>query len=391
MGSEWAERDDGEAYVVNGPVTTTPLAVAGAITLAPAPKTNRTYFGAAMGAGDANVDGVDDILVSPFLPATPTTPEETFLFLGPTTANRDADGADVKIEVRTPVDLEITNDVDGDAVNDVVIVADRAYVLSGTVSGSVVATLDATYAWAGGMSPTKVPMPIPVMDVEDMGDADGDGISELAMGSTQATEGVIWVVPGGLAAGAYDAQTEAIATIESSGEFASCMTSADVDGDGYGDIIAASPQVSEAATHDHFGAVYAFRGPHSGDMTEADADTTWESAGGAGKQMATGDFDADGTVDLAMGNAYGEYSQGFVFLAFGPIEDGTVDDAHLVSIPGKTHEWHGTSLGAVGDWTGDGADELLIGAQALGAVGIWGSGSTGGAYMLFSEDLYFAP
>ena len=67
---------------------------------------------------------------------------------------------------------------------------------------------------------------------------------------------------------------------------------------------------------------------------------------------------------------------------------GPLPPALLLSIPGITHEWHGTSLGAVGDWSGDGADELVIGAQALGAVGIWGAGSNGGAYVVFSEELY---
>jgi hypothetical protein len=204
---------------------------------------------------------------------------------------------------------------------------------------------------------------------------------------------VIWIVPGGLGAGTFVAETEAMATIESSGEFASCIATADYDADGYIDVISNAPQVSESVTHDHFGATYGYLGPLGGDLTDGDADTTWNSAGGTGKQMATGDFDGDGSVDLALGNPYGEYSQGFVFLDFGPIETGgaMIEDSTLLSIPGITHEWHGTSLGAVSDWSGDGADELVIGTQALGAVGIWGSGGNGGAYVVFSEDLYYAP
>ena len=288
--------------------------------------------------------------------------------------------------MRTPVDLEIVNDVDGDGVNDLVLAADAAYVISGALSGAVDAMTDATYAWTGAVGK----LPIPVMDVEDMGDVDGDGASELAMGSTQATEGQIWIVPGGLTPTSgmpYIAQDEALATIESSGEFASCMVTGDYDGDGTIDLITNSPQV-KTESNDHYGAVYAFLGPLSVALDpEVNAHTTWESAGGVGKQMAVGDFDGDDSLDIAMGNPYGEYDQGFVFVQFGLVT-GIRDDALLLSIPGITHEWHGTSLGAVGDWSGDGADELVIGAQAYGAVGIWGAGSNGGAYVVFSEEFY---
>jgi hypothetical protein len=247
---------------------------------------------------------------------------------------------------------------------------------------------DATYTFYG-----KAFMPVPdypIMDVERMGDANGDGIDDLAMASTQATQGLIWIVYGGLTPGMYSADKEAEATISSAGEFASCMVTADYNDDGYVDLIADAPEVSEDTTHDHFGAVYGFLGPLEGDMTEADADTDWESAGGAGKQMATGDFDGDDTVDLAMGNPYGEYAQGFVYVDLG-ITTGTIDDDDLIEVPGNLNEWHGRSLGAVADWSGDGGDDLVIGAQALGATGIWGAGGNGGAYMVFSEDLYAAP
>jgi hypothetical protein len=235
------------------------------------------------------------------------------------------------------------------------------------------------------------------MDVEELGDIDGDGFTDLAMGSTQATEGIVWIVPGGLGSGTFLAQDVDMATITSSGEFDSCMVAVDYDADGYGDLIADAPEVSESATHDHYGWVYGFLGDPTlrhappGGLTEADADTDWASEGGAGKQLAVGDFDGDNNVDLAMGNPYGEYAQGFVFVDFGPIESVTYDDDDLIEIPGLPNEWHGRSLGAVADWTGDGGDELVIGAQALGATGIWGSGGTGGAYVVWGEDLYAAP
>jgi hypothetical protein len=278
-------------------------------------------------------------------------------------------------------------DFDGDGASDFSVVGENTYIVSGALTGAIELSTDATQTWIGGSTGPPDFFPIPIMDVEK-GDMDGDGFVDLAMGSTQATEGVIWIVDGPVSAGSFSAQTEAVATIESSGEFASCMVTADYNNDGYVDLIADAPEVSESVTHDHFGAVYGFLGPLSGDLTEADADTDWESAGGAGKQMAVGDFDGNGDVDLAMGNPYGEYAQGFVFVDFGPLGTGTIQDSTLISIPGLPNEWHGRSLGAVSDWFGDGGDELVIGAQALGAVGIWGTGGNGGAYVVSGEELY---
>jgi len=304
----------------------------------------------------------------------------------------------VAIDVMTPVDLEVVGDFDGDSdtSNDIILVSDQVFVFNGSVSGSIGAT-DASQTWSGGDTGAPDHFPIPVMDVEELGDIDGDGFTDLAMGSTQATAGIVWIVPGGLGSGTFLAQDVDMATIESAGEFDSCMVTADISGDGTLDLIADAPEVSESTTHDHFGAVYGFLGETTlknappGGLTEADADTDWESEGGAGKQMAVGDFDGDANVDLAMGNPYGEYAQGFVFVDFGPIESATYSDDDLIEIPGLPNEWHGRSLGAVADWTGDGGDELVIGAQALGATGIWGSGGVGGAYVVNSEDLYYAP
>jgi hypothetical protein len=301
----------------------------------------------------------------------------------------------MSVGVLTPIDLEVAGDFDDDGASDVAFVSDNTYILSGTLSGSVVATMDEEYTFYG-----KAFMPVPdypIMDVEPMGDMTGDGIADLAMASTQATEGIIWIVPGGLASGMYSANAVAEATIAASGEFASCMVTADYDEDGTVDLITDAPEVSESVTHDHFGAVYGFTADtlmsSVATLDATDADTDWESAGGAGKQMAVGDFDGDGHVDLAMGNPYGEYAQGFVFVAFGmfPTGHATIADSTLLSIPGKLNEWHGRSLGAVADWSGDGGDDLVIGAQALGATGIWGTGGNGGAYMVYSEDLYAAP
>jgi hypothetical protein len=70
-------------------------------------------------------------------------------------------------------------------------------------------------------------------------------------------------------------------------------------------------------------------------------------------------------ISMAFGNPYGEYAQGFVFVDFNLSDTGvrTIFDTTLLEIPGLPNEWHGTSLGTVSDWSGDGADDLVIGAH----------------------------
>jgi glycosylphosphatidylinositol phospholipase D len=105
--------------------------------------------------------------------------------------------------------------------------------------------------------------------IRALGDHDGDGISEVAVGHDPSglDAGTLWVFPGDLAAGAWDAGEARIAEIVGvsddphfQGAYGAAlpMNTGDVDGDGIPDIAVGDPQQGDASSGmtSNMGAVY---------------------------------------------------------------------------------------------------------------------------------------
>jgi hypothetical protein len=106
-----------------------------------------------------------------------------------------------------------------------------------------------------------------------------------------------------------------------------------------------------------------------------------------GSEMTVGDFDGDGYNDLAVSDSYGntgasgQQQNGVVHLLYGPISTtGTLAQGRLIG--SNTFDHLGASLANIGDWSGDGVDDLLIGATHYNVTGdddgkvYWASGTT---------------
>ena len=274
-------------------------------------------------ADDLDGDGVGEVLFTRFY-ATSSVPS-AYIFAGTTTGSLTPEDADLTLTCGSVTCLgaraEGRSDVDGDGQADLVYAAGSAvsaYTFLGPITGDLLET-DAD--WSGSLSSgTYVDLAV--------GDLDQDGLPDVALGSGHndyaATDGGAVYVFSGVSSGSASA-SDASFVLYGDSEDASLgglygeVQVADLDGDGWLDLLAGAPvEATYASVDGHVGVAF---GPLSGTMDYQDADQNFvgsETGGGLGWDLAVGELDGDGLPDIAVGApTVGSSDAGEVAVFFG--------------------------------------------------------------------------
>jgi hypothetical protein len=308
------------------------------------------------GAGDVNGDGFADVLVAaPEAAAGGNARGRVGVYLGSAAGPGTAPGWTVEgqwDEAYLGSLVSGAGDVNGDGFDDV-IVGEGNYPLPTPRAGRLDLYVGSPSGLGGAPFWTLEDEALQTfigMEVRGVGDVNADGFADVAAGGSS---GVVLFL--GAADGLGTAAAWTRPSTDPDEQFGISLGSADVNGDGYSDLIVGAPA---PLADDDRGSVYVFFGSALGLSANADWVATSDQAGASfGAAVAgAGDVNADGYEDLLVGALQYDApasEQGMAFLYHGS----------------------GTGPGATPDWTSSGVDshgfyaEIVAGAGDLDADG----------------------
>ena len=362
----------GAAY----PLTIDPLATSAAWT-AEGDQAD-AFFGASVAAaGDVNGDGYGDVIVG--APGYDQSAEEgcAMVYLGSAAGLSAAPAWMVKGEqanARFGASVAAAGDVNGDGYGDVIVGSPqygwgelnegRVYVYLGSPTG-----LAAMPAWTAESDQWHAHLGC---SVASAGDVNGDGFSDVIVGSDyytngQTNEGRAWLYLGsaaGLSASpAWTAEGNQVEAFLGG----SVAAAGDVNGDGFGDVIVGAYRYTNGQNGE--GRAWLYLGSAAG----LSASPAWTAEGGRAvaylgcSVAAAGDVNGDGYGDVIVGAYYyanDQSGEGRAYVYLGSA-------AGLAAAPAWTAEgnqdsaFFGYSVAGAGDVNGDGYGDVIVGAYGF--------------------------
>ena len=289
-------------------------------------------------------------------------------------------------------------DFDGDGVAELLVGAEghdsgrgAVYVVSGLDGEIDLSTADAVIV---GDTSNDALGPVATSDV------DGDGVPDLLLGApyadddgTQSGSAYLFLGPVTGDLGADDA--DLVLTGEAAYAYAGTFVgpAGDADGDGLDDVLVGSPgsaSGSFAAGAGYLVSAATLATYLDREISLGGADATFEGEGSgdsAGTGMATADVDGDGELDLAIGapnDDEGATNGGAMYVVLGP-HDGTraLSEAWIKVVSDDTSGQLGAVISGIGDLDGDTRDELVVGAVGDSTA----TSGAGAAWLLLGGEL----
>ena len=292
--------------------------------------------------------------------------------------------------------LAYAGDVNGDKFNDILVCAEGSYTAK-NFPGKV-------YLYLGGKKVPTEPAAVFVGEkpgdhfgvwATTLGDINGDGFDDFAIGAHWNDEGgtdagKVYIYFGGKQ---IDTRPDIVLKGERANDWfgASVAGGQDINGDGKPDLIIGAPY----AGRKYAGAVYVYLG--GGDFKKPALVLYGENAGdsyGATVSML-GDVTGDGIADFAVSAVYADANEandaGKTYIYAG---GSIISQKPICEVTGKIpKEQAGYRIYSPGDVTGDGIDDILLGAPGGGSGGLGAVYVLAGGKVVRSEPVkqYFGP
>lgn len=329
--------------------------------------TSADYFGQSVsGGGDLNGDGYDDVIVGAYQnDAGGAEAGSAYIFYGGTNMNTNADNIFLGNSGNLLGNsVSLIGDFNNDGYDDIVvgayvndeggIDAGKAYVFTNTANTNHIAMQTFTGSY---------PVQNLGYSVSNAGDVNGDGYSDIIVGSSNLNDAFIYF------GGEFMDNVADVTMTGSQSYFIIAAGAGDVNNDGYDDVIVADPYVNAGTASIFYG------GPNMNNTVDVSLSGQNNNDLFGYSISSAGDVNNDGYDDVIIGAPYAGAGKAYIY--FGGSSMNNIADVTMTGSAGGDR--FGFSVSKSGKLNLDNFDDVIVGAPTNDDGGI----DAGRAYIFY--------